>query len=57
MYIQANNVKGAWASIDFLKGYGKMGHQILEALLNVAGMERQWVRMLIASWRRSWDFR
>ena len=48
MHIQASNVKGAWVSIDFLKAYDKMGHQIIEALLNVVGMDRQWVRMLIA---------
>ena len=40
MYIQSSNVKGAWVSIDFLKAYDKMGHQIIEALLNVAGMDR-----------------
>ena len=47
MYIPASYVKGAWVSIDFLKAYDKMRQQIIEALLHVAGMQRQWMRMLI----------
>ena len=29
MHIQASNVKGTWVSIDFLKAYDTMGHQII----------------------------
>ena len=47
MQIQATNAKGAWVSIDFLKAYDTVGHQIIEALLSVAGLERHWIRMLI----------
>ena len=56
MHIQASNVKAAWVSIDFLKAYDKMGHQIIEALLNVAGMERQLVRILIAFMKEELGF-